>query len=98
MRVAAVILLVLTAGAAALWFAFVVAPPPHEVCQHKADILVAEAGGAHDDAVANLLDQYRINCRKQAEKTLQLRGKLVYARMAKCVMAAKTLNEAERCG
>ena len=98
MKLAAVITLVLAAVVGVLWFLFVVAPPAHEVCQHKSDILVAEAGGAHDDAVANLLDQYRLSCRKQADKTLQLRGKVAYARWAKCVMGSKTLSEAERCG
>ena len=98
MRLAAVIVLVLAAIVGALWFQFVVAPPAHEVCQHKSDVLVAEASGAHDEAVANLLDQYRLSCRKQADKTLQLRGKIAYARWAKCVMGSKTLSEAERCG
>lgn len=83
---------------AALWIAFVRAAPPHEVCQRKADILRAEAGADHGDAVERLLDQYRLGCRKQAETLLQLRGKLVYARHARCVMAARTLAEAERCG
>ena len=57
-----------------------------------------EAGNEHGEAVEHLLDQYRLGCRKQAEALLQLRGKLVYARHAKCVMAARTLTDAERCG
>lgn len=97
MKIAATIALVLVAAVAALWFAFVRAPAPQVICQHKADILLAEAGGQHDDAVANLLDQYRLGCSKQAENLLRLRGKLVYARHARCVMAATTLSDAERC-
>lgn len=98
MRIALVIGLVLAALAGVFWVMFVVAPPAQEVCQHKSDILVAEAAGAHDEAVERLLDQYRLSCRKQADKILQLRGKPAYARWAKCVMAAKGLSEAERCG
>lgn len=98
MKIAATIVLVLAAVLTGLWIAFVSAPPPHEVCQRKAQILLTETGGEHGEAVENLLDQYRLHCRKQTEKLLQLRGKLVYARHAKCVLAATTLNEAERCG
>ncbi len=98
MRAAAAIGAVLAVVAGVLWVMFISAPPPHEVCQHKAEVLVAEAAGAHDEAVERLLDQYRLSCRKQAEKLLQLRGKPAYARWAKCVMAAKNLGEAEGCG
>lgn len=98
MKLAVTFVTLFLALLAGLWIAFVRAPPPHEVCQRKADILRAEAGGEHGEAVDNLLDQYRLGCRKQAEALLQLRGKLVYARHAKCVMAARTLADAERCG
>ena len=83
---------------AALWLAFVRAPPPHEVCQRRADILRSEAGGDHGDAVERLLDQYRLGCRKQTEALLRLRGQLVYARHARCIIAARTRAEAEACG
>lgn len=98
MKLAATIVALLVALLAALWIAFVRAPPPHEVCAHKAEILAAEASSAHNEAAQALLDQYRLGCRKQAETLLQLRGKLVYARHARCVMAAKTFAEAEGCG
>jgi hypothetical protein len=98
MKFAAIFVSIFVALIAALWIAFVRAPPPHEVCARKADILRAEAGDDHGDAVERLLDQYRLGCRKQAEALLKLRGKLVYARHAKCVRAARTLSDAERCG
>jgi hypothetical protein len=91
------IALVLVAAVVAFWLGFVRAPPPQVICQHKADILLAEASGQHDDAVANLLDQYRLGCTKNAENLLRLRGKLAYARHARCVIAATTTNDAERC-
>jgi hypothetical protein len=97
MKVFAAIVLALTAAIVVFWLAFVRAPPPQAICQHKADILLAEASGKHDDAAANLLDQYRLGCTKQAENLLRLRGKLAYARHARCVMAATTTNDAERC-
>jgi hypothetical protein len=46
----------------------------------------------------NLLDQLRLQCVKEKRKLLQLRGKIVYARQAKCIMAATTLGAAETCG
>lgn len=97
MKIAATIALVLAAVIAALWLTYVRAPPPQVICQRKADILLAEAGDQHGDAVSHLLDQYRLGCVQQADTLLRLRGKLAYARHARCVMAATTLSEAERC-
>jgi hypothetical protein len=98
MKVAGLVLLVLTLALAGLWIAYVRAPEPEVVCQHKIDITLAEAGEQHGDAVGNLLDQLKLQCVKEKRKLLQLRGKLVYAEQAKCIMAATTLSAAERCG
>lgn len=98
MKLAATIVALLVALLVGLWIAFVRAPAPHEVCARKAEILRAEAGSEHGEAVETLLDQYRLGCRKQAETLLRLRGKLVYARFARCVMQARTFAEAETCG
>ena len=98
MRIAAAVLLLIALVLAGLWIAYVRAPAPELVCEHKIAITLAEAGDQHGGAVDNLLDQLRLQCVKEKRKLLQLRGKIVYARQAKCIMAAATLSDAERCG
>ena len=98
MKIAGAVLLLIALTLAGLWLAYVRAPEPELVCQHKISITLAEAGQQHGEAVDNLLDQLKLQCVKEKRKLLQLRGKLVYARQAKCILAATTLSEAERCG
>ncbi len=98
MRIAALVLLLIALVLAGLWIAYVRAPTPEAVCEHKIAITLAEAGEQHGDAVGNLLDQLKLQCTKEKRKLLQLRGKIVYARQARCIMAATTLSDAERCG
>jgi hypothetical protein len=81
-----------------LWILYVRAPAPEVVCEHKIAITLAEVGDQHNAAAANLLDQLRLQCVKEKRKLLELRGKIVYARQAKCIMAASTLGAAETCG
>ena len=98
MKIAAAVLLLLALTLVGLWIAYVSAPEPEVVCEHKIAITVAEAGGQHGPALDNLIDQLKLECVKEKRKLLQLRGKLVYARQAKCIMAAASLSAAERCG
>ncbi len=98
MKIAVLVLLLLAAVLSGLWIAYVSAPEPETVCDHKIAITVAEAGTQHGGAVENLVDQLRLECVKEKRKLLQLRGKIVYARQAKCIMRATTLSAAERCG
>jgi hypothetical protein len=98
MKIAGVVLLLIALTLAGLWMAYVRAPAPEAVCEHKIAITLAEAGDQHGPAVDNLLDQLKLQCVKEKHKLLQLRGKIVYARQAKCIMAATTLSDAERCG
>lgn len=98
MKLAAAILTVIALVLAGLWLAYVRAPSPHEVCEHKIAITLAEVGDQHVEAKDSLLDHLRLDCVKQREKLLQLRGKIAYARQAKCILAATTLSESERCG
>jgi hypothetical protein len=98
MKIAGLVLSVIALVLAALWILYVRAPSPQDVCEHKIAITLAEAGDQHADAVGNLLDQLRLQCVKEKQKLLQLRGKIAYARQAKCIMAAETLSAAERCG
>lgn len=98
MKTAGIVLLVLAAVITGLWFAYVRAPAPHEVCQRKADLVLADTRGEHAEAASTLIDHFKLTCRKQAETLLQYRGKLTYARFARCVMTAATFDEAEHCG
>ena len=98
MKLAGLIVLVIALVLAGLWLAFVRAPGPEAVCEHKLAITLAEAGDQHGQAVGDLLDQLKLQCVKEKRKLLQLRGKIAYARQAKCILAATTLSAAERCG
>lgn len=98
MKIAGIVLLLLVGLLTGLWFAYVRAPAPHEVCQRKADLVLADTRGEHAEAASSLVDHFRLTCTRQAETLLQFRGKLAYARFARCVMAAPTFDDAERCG
>jgi len=98
MKIAGLVLMLLALVLGGLWIAYVSAPEPEQVCEHKIAITLAEAGDQHGPAVDNLLDQLKLQCVKEKRKLLQLRGKIVYARQAKCILAATTLSAAEKCG
>jgi len=98
MKIAGIVVSLLVVVLGTLWMLYVRAPAPEVVCQHKIAITLAEVGDQHGDAAANLLDQLRLQCVKEKRKLVELRGKIVYARQARCIMAATTLSAAERCG
>jgi hypothetical protein len=98
MKIAGLVLLLLALVLGGLWIAYVRAPEPEAVCEHKIAITLAEVGDQHGQAVENLIDQLKLQCVKEKRKLLQLRGKIAYARQAKCILAATSLSAAERCG
>ncbi len=98
MKIAGLVVSLLIVVLGTLWMLYVRAPDPEAVCAHKIAITLAEVGDQHNDAATNLLDQLRLQCVKEKRKLLELRGKIVYARQAKCIMAATTLGAAETCG
>lgn len=98
MKIAGLVLSLIALVLATLWMLYVRAPAPEVVCDHKIAITLAEVGDQHGDAATNLLDQLRLQCVKEKRKLLELRGKIVYARQARCIMAATTLSAAESCG
>jgi len=82
-----------------LWFAFVRAPPPQQVCSHIIDVTMRESadqgvGGDGQDAVIGQLEQ---RCVQQKLDKIQLRGRVVWAKYAKCVMATNELESISRC-
>ena len=81
----------------AFWFGWVRAPAPEAICQHKVDLVFSTVGEDQREGAEALVGQLEVQCVDAARKKIQMRGKLVYAEYAKCVMAATTLDEAERC-
>lgn len=98
MKIAGIVTTVIALILVGLWLAFVRAPDPEVVCEHKTAITLAESRGEYAAAMENLLDRIKADCVKEKRKLLQLRGKVAYARQAKCILAATTLSEAELCG
>lgn len=84
-------------GIFVFWLGWVRAPSPHEICQHKVDLVFSTVGEEQREGAEALAGQLEVKCVEAAQTKIRMRGKLVYAKFAKCVMAAKTLDEAERC-
>jgi hypothetical protein len=98
MKIAGIVTTVIALILVGLWLAFVRAPSPDAVCAHKLALAQAETDGQHPAATENLLDSIQAHCTKERQKLLQLRGKIAYAKQAKCILAATTFAEADRCG
>ena len=81
----------------ALWFAYVDAPDPEAVCDRIIEITYEE-GATHDPkSVDALVSRLRDGCVQSKSMIIQYRGKIEWARYAKCVMSAENLNDAEGC-
>jgi hypothetical protein len=98
-RIASFVVLGLTALLFALWWAFIRAPGPVEVCEHIVAVTLREAGdqALRGDTEARLIESTREQCIEHKLDKLQLRGRIKYAEHAKCVVAAQTLSEIGRC-
>jgi hypothetical protein len=79
------------------WFGWVRAPSPERICQHKIELVFGTVGAEQREGAEALVSQLELKCVQAANDEIRLSGKLVYAKYAKCVMAATTLDEAERC-
>ena len=75
------------------------APGPEEVCDHVIAVTEAEAdqSSLSDETRAALVSRLRDACIRHKRDKLMLRGRIAYARYARCVMGASTLAEIERC-
>jgi hypothetical protein len=87
-----VLALVLTA----LWFRFVHAPSPEVVCDHLVELTRADAG-AHTAAGDAAVARIRETCVESKLRYIRLRNRINYATHAKCIVAARSLDEVERC-
>lgn len=99
MRIASAVVLGLTLLLFVLWWAFIRAPGPVEVCDHIVDVTLREAGrqALEIETEARLVESTREQCIQHKLDKIQLRGRIKYAEYARCVMAAQTLGEIGRC-
>lgn len=79
------------------WLGWVRAPSPEQICKHKIELVIETVGEDQTEGAEALIGQLEAKCVAAAERKILLRGKLVYAEYAKCVMAAGSLMDAERC-
>lgn len=84
-------------AAVVFWLGWVRAPSPEQICKHKIELVTATVGAEQTEGAEALIAQLEMRCVEAAQRKIQLRGKLVYAEYAKCVMAAQSLTDAERC-
>lgn len=82
-----------------LWWVFVRAPGPEEVCDHIVEVTLNEARSAqmNPESEAALVSGLQERCIKHKLDKIQLRGRVKYADYAKCVMAADSLLDVESC-
>jgi len=82
-----------------LWFAFVRAPTPQSVCRHIIDVTIRESaqGGIGGDGQDAVIAQLEERCMQQKLDKIQLRGRVVWAKYAKCVTEADDLETIWRC-
>ncbi len=82
-----------------LWAIFVRAPGPAELCEHIVQVTLEEASAAQMsiESEASLVGGLQERCIEHKLDKIQLRGRVKYARYAKCVMAGTTLAEVEAC-
>jgi hypothetical protein len=95
-KVGWIIVAILAVATLVFWFGWVRAPSPEHICQHKIE-LAKSAGAEQREGTEALISQLELKCVEAAKTEIRMRGKLVYAKYAKCVMAATSLDEAERC-
>jgi len=88
---------ILVLATVVFWFGWVRAPSPEQVCRHKVELVFATVGEDQREGAEALVSQLEVQCVDAARTKIRMRGKLVYAEFAKCVMAAGSLDEAELC-
>lgn len=99
LKIASLSVLVFVGALFTLWWAFVRAPGPAEVCDHIIDVTIAEAEQSNmsREAEADVIERTRDECISHKRDKIQLRGRIKYAEYAKCVMEATTLEAVYEC-
>ena len=96
-KTAWLVLAIMSVGVLVFWIGWVRAPSPTQVCKHKIDLVHETTGADQGDGADALVGQLEATCVIAAERKIRLRGKLVWAKYAKCVTSATSLSDAERC-
>ena len=96
-RVSLAVLVLALVSVFVFWLGWVRAPSPEQICRHKIELVIMTVGEEQTEGAEALIGQLEAKCVENAERKIKLRGKLVYAEYAKCVMAAQTLMGAEQC-
>lgn len=81
----------------AFWVIYVRAPGPEQVCAHLIALTRQDAGDAAPRAVDALVGRLEQRCVEDKARIMKMRDKIEYAKYARCVVAATTLETAERC-
>lgn len=79
------------------WQRFVSAPTPAQICEHKIALTRAETAQHAKQAASKLIEKLRATCESSAQRRIRLEGKVSYAEFARCVIAATTLAQTDRC-
>jgi hypothetical protein len=96
-KVAVAVLVLSVVAVLVFWLGWVRAPSPEQICKHKIQLVIETVGEDQTEGAEALIGQLEGKCVEAAERKILLRGKIVYADYAKCVMAATSLMDAERC-
>ncbi len=91
--------LALTGIVFALWWRYVRAPVPDVVCEHVVAVTLRDADDTEigADTRERMAEQIGKRCQALELDRIQLRGRLIYAEHAKCVLGSTTLAEINRC-
>lgn len=89
----------LTTTLFAAWWLFVRAPSPPAVCEHIIAVTIHEsqAQGMSMEAEAPLIESLRERCIQHKLDKIQLRGRIKYARYAKCVLESTAVSAIDAC-
>ncbi|MCA9652996.1 MAG: hypothetical protein H6712_18685 [Myxococcales bacterium] len=98
-RIASISVLAVTVVLFSLWWAFLRAPGPAEICEHIIQVTLREAANTQmsPQSQERLVETTREQCIQHKQDKLLLRGRIKYAQYAKCVMEAEDLIEIGRC-
>lgn len=89
--------LALAGSVLTFWVVYVRAPSPEQVCDHLIELTRAEAGDTAPKAVDAVVRRIETRCVEDKQRIKWQRDKMEYAKYARCVVAAITLADAERC-
>ena len=91
MRIASIAFLVIVVFGFVVWWGFLRAPAPAALCEHVVAVTMADTAeqGLAPETRAALVSATQTQCEQRAADKLKLRGRIKYAKWAKCMMAAE---------